>query len=816
MAIKDCLGRLDAAGVKVSDKQKASLQKEADRLENIYRTQAKYPEEDIKARAETDAINGLISDTVAKKKSAAIKANKIKEGLDNINNHRLGGTAALREMLVPIDNSTRTVSVDNLAAGIYGKATTELGDFVEKFRSKIPSGVDTFFRGHRDAVGDVVKALHGDKNVSPTARGFADAYAKARESILDRLEQSGVRINRLEDFGVSHKWDYHKVANISEDDFTKLVFPKLDHTRFFDEEGRAMSAQQIEEVVRRSYKNILDQEMRGTRGLLGGTANPAKKTHRVLHFKSGKDYLDVYNEIGSGELYDDMMESLQELATDAALAERFGPDPDAVFKELNRAAKKRTQKDPKSNRLKRVLESARSPENLLLNNEIIYNFLRGQTSGLGNPSLASTFSILRNIQTAAKLGSAAIAALGDQAFIKSTSNLWGVSYRKVLSRQLTDLLTSKRSKENRMLATRLGQIVDWSHGIASAANRFSDVNVSGTVSSLAAGAADLTIRSSGLAKMTRAAKHAFGLELNGLFAANKSKSFAELPDNIKNGFSVNAITEADWDNIRQATVTIDKVEWIDPSKMSDDVAVKYLAMVHNEVRQAIPEPGAEIRSMMTGGAAAGTATREVRSSFFQFGGFTLSVTLNNWRRLLFHPSNQGILNKVKFSANMMLYGTLMGGLALQLKDVKDGKDFRDPTDPNFVAEALVQAGTFGVGPLIPSNTDDIPESEISAYYQWAPPVVRMLMQGSTAISDISDLDPSKPTQDFLTKNIPIDQWYTDLLKQRLIIDQLKKMSDPNSGKSFRRQQKRLRKRTGQQYWWQPGATKPSRPPEITE
>jgi hypothetical protein len=553
--------------------------------------------------------------------------------------------------------------------------------------------------------------------------------------------------------------------------------------------------------------------------MLGETANELGGRHRKLHFKSGEDYLIVHERFGAGELYDGMMESLQELATDAALAETFGPKPDAVFTELNRVAQRLAADTKPKSVAGRVAKASVAPENALVNNEMIYNYLRGHSSGLGNPTVASAFSTVRNVQVASKLGSAALAAVGDQAFIKSTASLWGFSYTKVAGRQIADMASIGTAKHNRILATRLGQIVDWSHGIASAANRFSDVNVAGTVSSMAASAADLTIRSSGLAKMTRSAKQAFGLELNSFLTKHATKAYDKLPRRIQAGLEVNAISPAEWDKMRKAVTEFDGIPYLDPIKMDEDIAVKFTGLIHNEARQAVPEPGAEIRALMTGGAAAGSASREVRSTFFQFGAFPLTVMFNNWRRLLFHPSNQGILNKIKYSANLAVYGTLVGGVALHLKDLKDGKDLRDSTDPAFMLESMMQAGTFGLGFVVPESLDEAPGGEVGAFYDWAPPTVRTFLQASAVLKDTpkrikQEKDPAKPAVDFITKNIPVDQWYTDLIKQRLFIDQLKKMSSKNASRSFKRQQTNLKKRTGQQYWWKPGTIEPQRAPKI--
>lgn len=819
MAIKDCLGKLEQAGIKISEFQKESLQNEADRLANIYRAQNKFPEGQIQNRAELDAIENLLSERRAIKFSESMYVKRLKENSKFILNHKMGAVAGLRELLVPLDNAASTTSIDNLSSAMFGKATTRLGAFIERFHSKIPGGIDTFFRSNRNAIADVAKALHGDTDVPEVALKFAKAYNDSRNILLDQLRKAGVRINTLEDFGVKHKWDFFKVDKMTEDEYTELLMGALDPAKHFDRDGRLLTKEGLENVVRTAYRNQILGEVSGSRNMLAGTANSFAESHRVFHFKSGADYLRVFDQIGSGELFDTMMESLQELATDAAIASKLGPDPDRVFNELDKLARLEFAKAKKS--AKEGLKPATIPENTLLNNRMIYNYLRGTTSGLGNPLAASAFSTIRNFITGSKLGSAALAAIGDQTFIRANAKLLGMSYRKIAGKQLAAVFSGKTAKEQRELAIRLGLLTDWAFGIARAGNRFGDVSVAGKVSGMSASFADFTLRSSGLSRLTREGKQAYALELNSFLYKHRLEDYSELPFKLRASLIANNIDAGTWDKIRHSVVELGGVGWLDPEGMERDASLRFLGFIHNEVRHAIPEPGAEVRTLMTQGAAAGTAAREVAGIITQFRGFTLSTLLNNLRKTLFHPANQGAMNKLKYASNLIIYGTLVGAISLTLRDLKDGKDPRDPTDPQFLLDAIVQAGVYDLGLFIPTGLDQPAKGEVGALYAIIPPMVRLFAQVYAFSTDTpkniaQGKQPLKPAVDLLAKNVPLNLWYTSLIMQRLIIDQLKKMASKNSSRSFKRQETMLKKRTDQKYWWRPGKTAPSRGPEITE
>lgn len=820
MPINDCVGKLKGIGRTISDEQVAKMNAEADRLENLYRATGKYAEAEVRARAELDAVQSLLEDASNRQQVAARRAIVTKKLTKVLGNHKAGSKAALREMLVSLDGAVDGLSVENMASGIYSRATLQLGEFAERFRSKLPGGFDTHFRANQSAIRDVARAMFNDTRVGSQAQQFAKAFKAATDSLLDELELAGVKVARLKDYGMAIKWDFYKLSKVSAQDYAKTIRPLVDDAKMIAADGRVMTSDEIMDVLVKSHGEILDRERSGAgSSMLGGTANELGERHRVIHFKSGDDYLKAYDLFGSGELYDDMMNRLENLATDAAIAHKFGPQPDQVFKTLNNKVQNDLAANPNKNKLSRIIDSVSNSVN---SEEQVYNYLRGKSTGIANPALAAGMATFRNLTTASRLGSAVLAAIADQAFIKRQADTWGLSYRNTLAKQITDLLTSSKSKENRLLATRLGMIIDWSHGIGSIGNRFADVTIAGKASSGAARLADITIRATGLAKLTRSGKSAFHLELNSHLTSFKGKSFSELPDYIQKNFSSHNITEADWNAIRSKTIEIDGVEWLDPQAMDQATSIKYLAMTNFEARLAVPEPGAEIRALMRGNDAAGTFGREVRSAYLQFGGFPLSVTLANWRRVMFHPTNQGLMNKFKYASSLALYSTMAGALYLNLKDLKDGKDFRDPTDPKFYVDALLAGGSFGLPYILGDKGQDPDKVKTISDYALGilPPALKMLGQATLIPANIGKRieqgQPFKDVADFTIQNLPYDSWYTDFMKERYLNDTLRKMTYDKPGAAFRRQMKNLQRRTGQQYWWKPGKTTPHRGPKITD
>ena len=57
-------------------------------------------------------------------------------------------------------------------------------------------------------------------------------------------------------------------------------------------------------------------------------------------------------------------------------------------------------------------------------------------------------------------------------------------------------------------------------------------------------------------------------------------------------------------------------------------------------------------------------------------------------------------------------------------------------------------------------------------------------------------------------------WYARLAFERMMINQMQDMADPNASKRFKRQIKTRKKDHKQEYWWPPGKATPSKAPEL--
>ena len=59
-------------------------------------------------------------------------------------------------------------------------------------------------------------------------------------------------------------------------------------------------------------------------------------------------------------------------------------------------------------------------------------------------------------------------------------------------------------------------------------------------------------------------------------------------------------------------------------------------------------------------------------------------------------------------------------------------------------------------------------------------------------------------------------WWLRMPFQRVVLDQLQKIADPNIERKWRRQERKRQRDTGQRTWWRAGDAAPRRAPELAQ
>lgn len=265
-------------------------------------------------------------------------------------------------------------------------------------------------------------------------------------------------------------------------------------------------------------------------------------------------------------------------------------------------------------------------------------------------------------------------------------------------------------------------------------------------------------------------------------------------------------------------------------RIARDVGMKLLTYMHGEREIAVPSNSMRARARIYGDSEAGSWRGEFWRSFGLFKGFIGSFMVGQIHTIA-ALNAKSRWNGMAYAAALAVGMTLGGLVSLQLKQTKSGKDFL-PMNPltktGFVTwlRAILTGGSLGV-------FGDFLASEHSSYgvgplETLAGPVAEwpLALFGGT-LDEIRNryagtrreslgVSVANAALKFVRANTPAlsTGWYTQAAFLRLL-DHVQQSYDRDAVHKQRLQQDRLRKETGQNFWWRPGEWAPDRLPRLT-
>lgn len=697
-------------------------------------------------------------------------------------------------------------NVETRARAILGQAHSMMADAVAKLRTR-------WFGLTQDKalLQDSVREIFGTATGNGEAKKIAQAWAETAEMLRERFNRAGGAIAKRADWGLPQSHDAVRVAMAGRDEWIRFVKPLLNRERMLDANGAPMLEPELDALLSRVYDTISTDGLADLiPGAMGGSklANRHRES-RILSFMDGDAWLRYQARFGAQDILTTMTDHMDRMAHEIAMLEILGPNPSASWKYISDVVQK---------------HGAGAADMQYLG--ALYNVVGGSVNQRANVYLADIMGATRNWLTAARLGSAVISAVSDLGFMRSTARWNGMKPARVLKRFVA-MMAEGAEGERRLIATRTGLTAEMWITRALAANRWTDVTGAG----LSAKAADFTMRASGMSLWTDSIKKAFQMEFLAHLAENSATAWDRLPRTLKRTLEAYDFTPDEWDLLRRAP-TFDHggarfvspemiLKWADlPMDRRQRLAGHVQEMVMSEGRYASPEADARTRVLTTAGQARGTVSGELVRSFAQFKSFPVSVLLLHLSRGL----NTGkVLDGGRYLAGMAIGTTLLGGLALQMKDISRGKDPRPMDDPAFWAAAFTQGGGAGIyADFLFSDVNRFGNGLTSTF---AGPMAGLIDDAAkVTLGNVQQAVRGEEmglTTDlirFAGSYAPgIQLWYSRLAFERNVIDQLELLADRNTAnQKFRRTRERIRRDYGQQYWWRQGARAPERAPDLEE
>lgn len=816
--MRDCIERAVKEGRLSRQKADETLelfdQYQADFENTMHTTAAQF-------EAARRAYEAMAFETAQKKRRELLKIKTWQTIAKNMKEYRnsRGEIDPAAAMLAHLDRDefASFSNLDGRRKAILGKLHSGMDEFLATFRRDLKGSVR-----QKTLLNDVVREAFGEPTGNESAKELAAAWTQTAEKARLRFNAGGGRIPKRENWGMPQTHDPLAVGNVSQKDWRDFVFDKLDLSRMTNEKtGLPFTGEQLEIALKEVYDTIR------TEGLNKVTASGAPRgtslanrhlDHRFLVFKSADDWLSYNQKFGGNDPFSVMMGHLDVMARDIAALEILGPSPVSTLHYMATLAKKHAATAGKKDKFRSSVDGR-----IKLAWDM-YGLYSGSTNAPVNGKIARSFAGIRSTLQSIQLGAAAVSAITDVNFGRLARAHAGLPQAKVLPSYLKQLNPLDLSDQK--LAVRSGLIAEnWSQIAAAQQRYFGDVSGPEISRRLA----DIVMRVSGLSPWTQAGRHAFGLEFMGAMADFSGRPFEELPSAMQNTFRHYGLAGGHWDIMRATELYEFKgATLLRPDDIAtrpdlapgfaDSLSLKVLEMIQGETEFAVPSASLRGRAGLIADTRPGTLQGEMIRSFAMYKNFAVTLYHTHITRMMAQKTAVG---KASMAANLIISTTLMGAMALQLKEMSKGRDPRPMTSPEFWGAALLQGGGLGIfGDFLGASTTDRFGSGLAETL--AGPVASLIndtgrLTAGNVFAAVQGDDPKLGADitNFLKRYTPgASLWYARLALERIIFDQIQEAADPDALSKMRRTETRYRNEYGQDYWWRPGQQRPSRPPDL--
>lgn len=723
-------------------------------------------------------------------------------------------------------------SVAGRYRAIKGRAHARIAGLIEKFER------DALTRTRNKALlRDVVRAAFGDKNAPAEARNLAAAWLDAAEFLRRRFNAAGGHIGKIENWGMPQMHDRIAIRRAGYEAWRGEVMPRLDRNRMIDQRtGKPFSDEALELALKEVFETITTggaNKIVPTGANAGRMLGNRRSEHRFLIFRSADDWLAYQDRFGQTDAFAAMTHHLDVMAREVAEMEILGPNPYATLRLLTENGEKWAK----------MADAAGGERAISLFDRFtgkaktamsMYGLHTGSANAPVNGWVARGVRATRDYLTSAQLGSAFLPAVTGDSFTQAQARAFnGLSS----TRQLSEILRLMRegSKDGTANPIRAGLVADGATQVGLAQARYmGEIEATGIMSRLA----DATLRWSLLSPWTQAGRWAFGMEFLGALADRRGKDIAALRggDEADKAFA-RALDRyglaGAWDEIRSTPLVYEPEKGaafirpediaartdIPPSR-ADFLANRVLEMVQAETEFAVPTASLRGRAAIVEDIAPGGFAGEMIRSVAMYKSFPATISYLSGTRMMAESVARGAGYGAQYLVTLAIGLTGMGALALQMKELKSGRDFRDMTDPRFWQASALQGGGLGLlGDFAFSNVnrfggglgETLSGPVVSAFN-----TARELTFGNAQqILEGEDPRIGRDLVKALKGNTPGGNiWYLQLAYQRLLLDQLQKAVDPEAERDFRRLERFHEREFGNEYFWAPGEALPSRPPSI--
>ncbi|MCK5133516.1 MAG: hypothetical protein KAR40_15355 [Candidatus Sabulitectum sp.] len=674
---------------------------------------------------------------------------------------------------------------------------------------------------------NAVRELFGEATGDANAKQFAQAYNKAIDVAVDMFNAAGGSLRKRKDYRLPQgqsaakliktgfaKWrDVHMRAL----DWDKMRWPDgspidpVDHGRILTDVYKTLSTNGASKIDTKSLQGR------------GGAVGNALEKHRFLEYKDAESWIDVHETFGDGNVFDIMIQHMDDMAHKIASVRTFGPNPELAGQNLHSIVRRQAAE------LGGEAVAAAEAE---LKNTFDPMFETAMRSNPMDPNstMGSLVVGTSNLLTSAQLGSAAFLAIpGDFMQTAAVRALNGMNLFGGVDFYVKSIATEPAFMKK--ISAQSGFVMDEAVMATYGAQRFTGVATVGPPATRRI--SDAVMRASLLSPHTRAARWSVQAEFMGLMSRSADSAFEDLP--YKLVLERYGITPHDWDTFRGGTEhwtpregikflrPIDLLKTNIPGK--DALYRKMQGMVFEESRKMVPESTIEGSVRLKDTTRPDTLVGGILHSFSMYKNFPISFMMVYGRLAMSSP---GKMTRLKFVAGLGAGMTMVGALGTQLRELSKGRDPLPMDNVGFMGKAFLSGGALSIwgdflfagvneygrgpeqmlaGPLggFLSDTTQLAFGDV---FKFADSV------GGLSQEQFKSGAPAKAVE-FARRYTPgTSLWWARLALERQVFDRMQEMADPRAYASRNRKAKRQKDNFGNESWWAPGDRAPGRAPSL--
>ncbi|WP_285907655.1 hypothetical protein [Pseudodesulfovibrio pelocollis] len=579
--------------------------------------------------------------------------------------------------------------------------------------------------------------------------------------------------------------------------------------------------------------------------------------HRVLFFKDANKWKEYADAFGSGNVFDSIMHHLRDNAINTASMEYMGPNPQAFMEKYVKHIEKKIWDDHSLTDAEKKKQAGRLPKSLDQVNSPIamsFNLVTGRADRPHNHIGAKASAWVRSVTSMAKLGMAALSSVTDLATSAARLRVQGMPLLEGYSGMLKGLFEGKMDHEKKEIAYLLGVGFDGLLGDIHARFMAED-QVHGKFSK----AQQTFFKLSGLTDWTERNRSTFALMSSAHMARRSAQEWGALSERFRSTLMQHGIDERTWRAVQSLEMReVDGKRYVTPeaAKLLSDEAVdayiapkmaEYEAYVQDqwlrknqkgggdtprgdsvytmhvemnlhrrrkemrelarmeiedklgayfvdETNYGVIMPDERTRRWQTAGLQPGTVWGEAARFMMQFKSFPVAFG----QRMIYAHLKGAPGGKIDVSglAHLIASTTILGYVAMSLKDVAKGREPRDISDIGTWGAAFMQGGGAGIyGDFLLNKYDRFGAGPLKTIEG---PVLNSVDDFARMVVNTAHGDPPSAGRAmyWAMNNTPfVNLFYTRQALDYLVLYHLQEMASPGY---LRRMERRLKTEHGQE------------------